>query len=51
MNKRPPIIAVRPRKGSDLERAQTEHENNMADLLHSWAEQFARLAKESDNEQ
>jgi len=35
--KRTPIIAVRPRRGSDLERIQTELKNNMADKLHEWA--------------
>lgn len=43
-------IQVRPRKGSELERVQTELQNNMADTLHSWAEQFARLTKENGDE-
>jgi hypothetical protein len=43
--KRPPIIAVRPRKGSDLEAVQRCYNNNMADVLHSWASTFAEMVE------
>lgn len=46
--KRP--IQVRPRKGSELERVQDELDNNMADRLHSWADYFARMNRQSDEE-
>lgn len=49
MDNRPPPIVVRPRKGSDLERAQNDHQNKMADVLHSWATQFA-LSKTGEKE-
>jgi hypothetical protein len=48
LNKRPPIIAVRPRKGSDLETVQQAHNNDMADIIHSWASQFAEMAAASE---
>lgn len=48
MNKRPPIIAVRPRKDSDLLAIQEANNNDMADVLHSWATTFSERAKASD---
>lgn len=51
MNKRPPIIAVRPRKGSVLEAQQQANNNDMADVIHSWAETFAEMARQSDREE
>lgn len=48
--KRPPIIAVRPRKGSVLEAHQKAHNNDMADVIHSWAESFAIMARQSEGE-
>ncbi len=47
MSKRPPIIAVRPRKDSDLLAIQEANNNDMADILHSWAEAFAEMAAAS----
>ena len=47
-NTRPPIIAVRPRKDSDLLAIQEANNNDMADLIHSWASCFAEMAKASD---
>lgn len=44
--KRP--IQVRPRRGSNLERKQDETNNNMAEVLHGWADYFARTASQSD---
>ena len=46
-NRRPPIIAVRPRKDSDLLAIQEANNNDMADILHSWASQFAEVAAAS----
>jgi hypothetical protein len=48
MAKRPPIIAVRPRKGSVLEAQQKALNNDMADIIHSWASQFAEMAAASE---
>jgi len=48
--KRPPIIAVRPRKGSDLERIQAELKNNMADTIHAWAFAQAHAEREKTDE-
>ena len=48
VSKRPPIIAVRPRKDSDLLAIQEANNNDMADILHSWASQFAEMAAASD---
>jgi len=47
MNKRPPIIAVRPRKGSVLEAQQKALNNDMADTIHQWAEAFS-MEKEGE---
>jgi hypothetical protein len=41
VSKRPPIIAVRPRKGSVLEAQQKALNNDMADTIHQWAEAFS----------
>jgi hypothetical protein len=49
MDNRPPPIVVRPRKGSALAKAQIDHQNKLADVLHSWAEQF-KLTKETEGE-
>ena len=48
MTKRPPIIAVRPRKGSALENQQQALNNDMADIIHLWASQFAEMAAASE---
>jgi hypothetical protein len=48
LSKRPPIIAVRPRKDSDLLAIQEANNNDMADILHDWASQFAEMAAASD---
>lgn len=42
------IIAVRPRRGSDLERVQQERDNDMSDLLHDWAFQFKNNVAQSE---
>lgn len=42
------IIAVRPRRGSDLERVQQERDNDMSDLLHDWATTFKNMLAESN---
>jgi len=47
MTKRPPIIAVRPRKDSDLLAIQEANNNDMADILHDWASQFSEMAAAS----
>jgi hypothetical protein len=48
VSKRPPIIAVRPRKDSDLLAIQEANNNDMADILHSWATVFAENVKQSE---
>lgn len=48
VSKRPPIIAVRPRKDSDLLAVQEANNNDMADILHSWATTFSEMTKASD---
>jgi len=48
VTKRPPIIAVRPRKDSDLLAIQEANNNDMADILHSWATTFSEMTKASD---
>ncbi len=50
VSKRPPIIAVRPRKGSVLEAQQKALNNDMADIIHSWAIQFSLMTKASEQE-
>jgi len=53
-NPRPPIIAIRPRKGTKLHAEWQRVNHNQAEMreiVHSYAEQFARLARESDNDQ
>jgi hypothetical protein len=50
LNKRPPIIAVRPRKGSVLEAQQKALNNDMADIIHSWAETFSLMTKASEQQ-
>ena len=51
--KREAPIAVRPRKGSDLERVWDENDRNaasMRDLIHGWARMFKNMVAESDRE-
>jgi len=53
VNKRPPIIAVRPRKGSVLEAQQKALNNDMADTIHQWAVQALKaeaFSMEKDGE-
>lgn len=40
------LVAVRPRVGSDLERIQTERDNDMADIVHEWAEMFSKMVED-----
>ena len=47
---RSPIIAVRPRKGSDLEAEQKARGNDMADIVHEWAGMFKDMARKSERE-
>lgn len=51
METRPRPIQVRPRKGSQLERVQRERNNDMADVIHSWAETFASMKKQSEEKE
>lgn len=49
--KQPSPISVRPRKGSDLERLwESENRSNreMGEHIHSWAETFASMKKQSE---
>ena len=50
MTKRPPIIAVRPRKDSDLLAIQEANNNDMADILHSWAEAHKKAEDNKERE-
>lgn len=52
-NKAPPI-AVRPRQGTALEAVwEAENRSNraMGEIIHSWAETFAEMVRQSDREE
>jgi len=52
--KQPNPIAVRPRQGSKLEKVWEQNERSnraMGDIIHSWAETFAEMAKASEREE
>jgi hypothetical protein len=49
--KQPNPISVRPRQGSKLEAVWNDKERSnkaMGDIIHSWAETFALMAKQSE---
>jgi hypothetical protein len=49
--KQPNPIAIRPRQGSALETVWNDNERSnraMGDIIHSWAETFALMAKQSE---
>lgn len=51
---KPNPIAVRPRQGSALEAVWNENERSnraMGEIIHSWAETFADMAKASEREE
>jgi hypothetical protein len=50
VRKRPPIIAVRPRKGSPLEAEQQTRDNDMADIIHEWATMFSTMTEQESGE-
>ena len=52
--KQPNPIAVRPRQGSKLEAVwESKNRSNraMGEIIHSWAEMFAIMAKTSEREE
>ena len=51
---KPNPIAVRPRQGTALEAVwEAENRSNraMGEIIHSWAETFAEMARQSDREE
>jgi len=48
---KPNPIAIRPRQGSALETVWNDNERSnkaMGDIIHSWAETFALMTKQSE---
>lgn len=45
------LVSVRPRVGSDLERIQTERDNDMADIVHEWAEMFSKMVEDQGEQE
>jgi len=52
--KQPNPIAVRPRQGSKLEAVWNDKKRSnreMGEIIHSWADSFANMAKASEREE
>lgn len=41
------LVSVRPRVGSDLESVQEATNNDMSDIVHSWATAFKDMTRQS----